>query len=72
MHALQTDPDLYPVSYLKGNTLIEGASIAEYMEDVYGFKYSFRWWAVLISFGFVIVLRFIVAIATKYLHFQKR
>lgn len=47
-------------------------TIAGYLEETLGYRHNFRWAAVAISFGFVLVIRFIVATSTKYLNFQKR
>ena len=38
----------------------------------FGYQYSFRWVALFISLLFVLLLRVIVMLTTKYINFQKR
>lgn len=47
-------------------------TVGNYIDVVYDYRYSFRWIAILIEVAFIILLRLIVAFATKYLNFQKR
>ena len=72
--ATQRSPHLVQqniITYASGSENID-RSIQFYIDDQFEYKRGWRWAAVAISFAFVIVLRFVVAIATKYLHFQKR
>jgi hypothetical protein len=48
------------------------ATIAGYIDETFGYQYSFRWPAVVISLCYVLLLRTIVVAATKYIHFDKR
>jgi hypothetical protein len=63
-------------SLLRGDVGVDGVErnrpVKQYVDDTFDYEYDMRWWAIAISFLFVIFLRFVVAIATKYLHFQKR
>jgi hypothetical protein len=68
---VQDDPKLHQLEYIVGKEVRTG-TIKEYLEDVYDFDYDLRWWAMGMLVLFVLVLRFIVALATKYVHFQKR
>jgi hypothetical protein len=50
----------------------QGRTVAQYIKDEFGYEHDFRWWAIAIIVLFVLFLRFVVALATKYLNFQKR
>ena len=65
---MQTDP----IDFFDGTEFRTNVPINQYLRDNFEYKHSMKWPAFVISLGFVIVLRFAVAIATKYLHFQKR
>lgn len=47
-------------------------TLREFIEDEYGFEYSFRWPALGIMLLFVVAMRLTVAFTTKTLHWQKR
>jgi ABC-type multidrug transport system permease subunit len=47
-------------------------TVSHFIDTEYGYKHGFRWAAVGINVAFIILLRFVVALATKFLHFQKR
>jgi hypothetical protein len=59
------------IEYLSGPRE-EKNTIQFYMDEDLEYKKAWKWPAFAISLAFVILLRFVVAIATKYLHFQKR
>jgi hypothetical protein len=58
------DFDVYGVDQMR--------TIKQYIKDEFGFEHSFRWPALGIELAHVIVMRFVIAIATKYLQWQKR
>jgi CDR ABC transporter len=60
--------DMIPVTYNEAGE----DTISNFIDETYGYEHGFRWGAVGINCAIVILLRFIVALATKYLHFQKR
>jgi hypothetical protein len=68
---LQDDPVADQLTYLLGNKLRTG-TIKSYLEDAYAFEHHLKWLAVALLVVFNLALRFTVALATKYLHFQKR
>jgi ABC-type multidrug transport system permease subunit len=47
-------------------------SVANFINTTYEYDYNFRWPAIAIEIAFIVFLRLIVAVATKYLRFQKR
>jgi CDR ABC transporter len=47
-------------------------TIKDYIKDAFDYDYDFRWAAIGICILHIVVLRLIVALATKYLQFQKR
>lgn len=47
-------------------------TIKAYLSDNFGYEPEWKWPAFVISLGFCIALRLVVAIATKYLNFTKR
>jgi CDR ABC transporter len=65
---LQTDP----IDFFDGSEYRTNVRIKDYLVANFEYHYYMKWPAFFISLAFVIVLRFAVAIATKYLHFQKR
>lgn len=46
--------------------------VSQFLEDSFGFKYSFRWWCVLILFAFVLFFRFGSVMALLRLNFSSR
>jgi hypothetical protein len=59
------------IEYIDGPGQQSG-TIQYYIDEQFEYKKAWKWPAFAISLAFVIVLRFVVALATKYLHFQKR
>ena len=47
-------------------------TIANYIDTTFGYQYSFRWPALVISLLYIMLLRIIIVMATKFLHFDKR
>jgi len=47
-------------------------TVAAYVLDKFGYKYSYRGWCVLILVGFVFIMRFGAVMATTRLSFSKR
>ena len=59
------------IEWLDGSRLVT-TSISTYVEETFGYKYSMRWPALVISLAFILLLRSIVMVATKYINFSKR
>ena len=47
-------------------------TVAKFIDKNFGYQYSFRWPALVISLLYVLLLRAIVTLTTKYINFQKR
>ena len=60
------------IEYIDASGAAANSTIAGYIDETFGYQYSFRWPAVVISLLYVLLLRTVVVIATKYIHFQKR
>ena len=58
--------------YLTNNFSGSRESVADFIRGYFGYKHSFLGWDVLILFVFNMVFRAVIAVATKYLHWQKR
>ena len=59
------------ITYIQDSNFVTNP-VNQYLVDQFEYHYSMRWPAFVISLAFAIMLRLVVAIATKYLHFQKR
>lgn len=47
-------------------------TIQEFMESYFGYKYDFRWWAVLIVAAYLVAFRVAAMLALKFISFQRR
>ena len=47
-------------------------TLAQWMEDYFGYKYGMRWWCVLIIMGFIIVFRVGAMVALKVVSHDSR
>ncbi|KAK9829450.1 hypothetical protein WJX72_005937 [[Myrmecia] bisecta] len=47
-------------------------TVGKFMEEYFGYKYSFKWYAVLILGGFILVFRILAAVALKTISFERR
>lgn len=47
-------------------------TIKAWLKSYFGYEYDFRWYCVLILFGFVIAFRLLAVMAVRFISFQKR
>lgn len=50
----------------------QNATLSEYLEDTFGYEFSFRWWTVGILFLFIVTFRVITVYGLAKLNFQRR
>ena len=51
---------------------LAGPTLTEYMNDSFGFYYSSRWTAVIVSVAFVVFFRITSTLALRYVNFTNR
>lgn len=47
-------------------------TVKEFLNDAFGYEYSFRWQCVAIALAYVVVFRLLGAAALRFINFQKR
>ena len=52
--------------------LESGETVAQLMEDYFGFRYDWLWIVALVLIGFCLLFAFVFAFSMKFLNFQKR
>jgi ABC-type transport system involved in cytochrome bd biosynthesis fused ATPase/permease subunit len=60
------------ITYISNDGDQVTSTIAKYVDKTFGYQHSFRWWALVISLLYILLLRMIITIATKTLNFSKR
>lgn len=59
-------------SPIKGPGLAPGSTVSSYLENVYGYEYGFRWWALLIVASYTAGFTVLAVVFLKYVSFLKR